>query len=99
MGFWRALTDRLMLRRRAATHRPRLVRRATIHCPHTGGLVEVDAQESETGRLVLVLHCSLRRERPVACDQECLRLAEMAMSPTHTLFILPPGDDFPDEVD
>ena len=99
MGFWRALADRLMPRRRAATHRPRLVRRATIHCPHTGGLVEVDAQEGETGRPELVLHCSLRRERPVACDQECLRLAEMATSPTHTLLILPPGNDFPDEVD
>jgi hypothetical protein len=77
----------------------RLVRRTTVHCPHTGALVEVDLQLDERGKPALVLKCSARRERPPACDEACRRRAEAVIGPARALLILPPGDDEPDEVD
>lgn len=79
--------------------RPRLVRRTTMHCPHSGSIVEIDLQMARTGWPTLVLRCSDRDDRPPGCDQACRMAAEAILGPAKALLILPPGTDIPDEID
>jgi hypothetical protein len=94
-----SLIRRLAAWLRPHSRRPRLVRRAAIHCPHTGKPVEVDLLLSTTGSPHAVLRCPGRPEHPPTCDQVCRKLAEAVTGPALALMILPPGTDWPEEID
>jgi hypothetical protein len=77
--------------------RPRIVRRTTMHCPHTGLLVEVALEMTPTGGPALALSCSDRLDQPPGCDQSCRLTAEAVLAPVKSLLILPPRRGGSDE--
>jgi hypothetical protein len=61
--------------------------------------VEVDLLIGPTGRPETVLRCSARPECPPACDGACRYAVESVTGPSRALFICPPGQGAPEEID
>ena len=87
------------LQRAPRTHEPVCVRRVVLHCPHGGGIAEVDLVIGPESWSEKVLGCSLHGHCPPPCEQACRFLPEAQTAPTLALIMLPPGSQTVDELD